>query len=108
LPNGKATFGFVIQYKAGAARPSGNLTFTDHSTKLNLKVMSFDLLVIEGNQAWFTGTGVLQDGRKVKFEIDVQALSEPEKPDTFYIAITALQGYESGGALTGGNITIHK
>jgi len=108
LPNGKVTFGFVIQYKTGAARPSGNLTFTDHSTKLNLKVISFDLLVIEGNQAWFTGTGVLQDGQKVKFEIEVQALSEPEKPDTFYIAITALQGYESGGALTGGNITIHK
>jgi len=72
-----------------------------------LKVTSFDLLVIEGNHAWFTGTGVTNDGQVVRFVVEIDALNKLGQPDTFYIYIPALNGYESGGALTGGNITIH-
>jgi hypothetical protein len=108
LSSGKATFGFVVQYDAGDESPSGNLTFMDHSAKLSLKATSFDLLVIEGDQAWFTGTGVTKDGQIVQFEIEIDVLSKLGQPDTFYIYITATNGYGSGGALTGGNITIHK
>jgi hypothetical protein len=107
LSSGKATFGFVVRYDAGDASPSGNLTFIDHSAKLRLKAISFDLLVIDGNYAWFTGMGVTNSGQIVKFEIEIDALSKLGQPDTFYIYIPALNGYEAGGALTGGNITIH-
>jgi len=98
----------VIQYKAGAASPSGNLTFVDHSTNLSMKATSFDLLVIEGDYAWFTGTGVLDKGEVVKFEIEIATLSQPTQTDIFYISIPVMNEYGSGGALAGGNITIHK
>jgi len=108
LPSGKATFGFVIQFKAGAARPSGNLTFMDHSRKLSLKATSFDLLVIEGNRAWFTGEGTTSNGQVFEFEITVTVKNGLDQPDTFDIHVPTMDEYEFGGALTGGNITVHK
>lgn len=103
----KITFGFNIQFKEGDAEPKGNLTYQDHGKDLRLKVRSFDLLVIEGTHVWFTGTGVLNDGQVVTFRVEIDALSKLGQSDTFYIYIPALNGYEDGGALTGGNITIH-
>ena len=72
------------------------------------KATSFDLLVIEDNRAWFTGTGITDNGQIVKFEIEIDALSKLGQPDTFYIYLPAMNGYGSGGPLTGGNITIHR
>jgi len=111
LLGGKATFGFVIKYVTGNPSPSGNLTFIDHSGKLNLKAISFDFLMIEGNQAWFAGKGIINDGQIVEFEVSIEALSkqgQPGQTDTFHIYIPAVNGYMSGGTLNGGNITIHK
>jgi hypothetical protein len=104
----KVTFGFTIKYNEGDSAPKGNLTYQDHKTNLRLKATSFDLLAIEGNHAWFTGTGVTNDGQVVRFTVEIDALSKLGQLDTFYIFIPALNGYESGGALTGGNVTIHK
>lgn len=108
LSSGKATFGFVIRYEAGDESPSGNLTFMDHSTKLSLKATSFDLLVIEGDQVRFSGTGVTHDGQIVAFEVEINILSKLDQPDTFYISMPLMNAYRAGGALSGGNITIHK
>ena len=72
------------------------------------KATSFDLLVIEGDHAWFTGIGVTDEEQIVEFEIEIDALRKLGQPDTFYIYLPAMNGYGSGGALTGGNITIHK
>lgn len=106
----KITFGFTINYREGDPAPKGNLTYQDHQTGLRLKATSFDLLVIEGDHAWFTGIGSTDDGQEVRFRMEVNALSKlrkPDKTDTVYVYILELSGYESGGALTGGNITIH-
>lgn len=105
LSSGKANFGFVVQYDAGNSSPSGNLTYQDHKNNLRLKAISFDLLVIDGNHAWFTGVGMIDGGRMVTFTIEVSATGQS---NTFYIYIPSLNGYEAGGALTGGNVTIHK
>jgi hypothetical protein len=102
----KVTFGFTIKYDKGDSAPKGNLTYQDHKTNLRLKAISFDLLVIEGNHVWFTGTGMTNDGQVLKFAVEIDALSKFGQPDTFYIYIPVLNGYESGGALTGGNIQI--
>lgn len=103
----KITFGFNISYNAGDAEPKGNLTYQDHGADIRLKVTSFDLLVIQGNHVWFTGVGVLNDGQLVTFRVEIDALSRLGQPDTFKIFIPALNSYAAGGALTGGNITIH-
>jgi hypothetical protein len=103
----KATFGFTINYNADDSEPSGNLTYQDHRANWRLKATSFDLLVIEGNHVWITGSGTINNDQVVEFEIKVDALSNPGRPDTFHIDIPELNGYSAGGALTGGSITIH-
>jgi hypothetical protein len=45
----RATFGFTISYRQGDSEPKGNLVYQDHKTKLTLKAISFDLLVIDGD-----------------------------------------------------------
>jgi hypothetical protein len=103
----KATFGFTINYSQGDSGPSGNLTYQDHKANFHLKATSFDLLVIEGNRAWFTGTGIMNDGQVVSFKVEINAMSNLGFVDTFSVSIPALNGYTASGALTGGNITIH-
>jgi hypothetical protein len=100
----KATFGFEIQYREGDVAPRGNLTYQDHTSSLHLKDVSFDLLVIQGNHAWFTGTGMLDDGQLVAFTVDV---SDFGQSGMFNISIPALDGYTAGGSLDGGNVTVH-
>jgi len=39
--------------------------------------------------------------------VEIDELSKLGQPDSFYIHIPELDGYEAGGALTGGSITIH-
>jgi len=103
----KATFGFTINYSQGDSAPRGNLTYQDHTANLRLKADSFDLLVIEGNHAWFTGTGNTDDGRVVSFTVEIDALSKLGLADTFSISIPAMNGYTAASPLAGGNITIH-
>lgn len=103
----KATFGFMINFSAGDMEPKGNLTYQDHANNWRIKATSFDMLVIDGNHAWFTGTGMLDDGQLVSFTVEIDALNKSGQSDTFYIYVPALNGYEAGGAVSGGNITIH-
>ena len=105
--NLKATFGFTINYSQGDSAPGGNLTYQDHQAKIRLKADSFDRLVIEGDHVWFTGTGITDDGQVVSFTVEIDVLSRFGSPDVFHILIPALDGYAAGGALSGGNITIH-
>jgi len=103
----KAMFGFTVTSAQGDLAPRGNLTYIDHETGMRLSDTTIDLLVIDGTHAWFTGTAIV-NGTKVQFEVEIDALSKFGQSDTFYIYIPALNNYSAGGALTGGNVTIHK
>lgn len=100
--NLKVTFGFTIKYSEGDSAPGGNLTYQDHTANLRLKAESFDLLVIEGNHVWFTGMGMINDGKITSFTVEIDTSS-----NTLYIDIPAMNGYTAAGNLVGGNITIH-
>lgn len=106
--SGKATFGFKISYNQGDLKPMGSLRYQDRASNVRLKATSFNLLVIDGNHAWFSGIGTLGDGQVVSFTVEVESRSGRGQPDIFKIYIPALNGYGAGGALSGGNITIHK
>jgi hypothetical protein len=103
----KATFGFTVNYSQGDVAPKGNLTYQDHEIDLRLSATSFDSLVIEADHARFTGRAIVNDGPEVRFEVEIDDLSQLASPDTFTIKISDMGGYTAGGALTGGNITIH-
>jgi hypothetical protein len=104
--SGKATFGFVIQYDAGAANPSGNLTFVDHDRKMNLKADSFTLLYIDGNHATITGYATVNGVPNLAFVLDVTDNDESGSNDMFKIQIPGLNEYSYGGVITGGNIKV--
>lgn len=103
----KITFGFTIQYDEDDLAPRGNLTIQDHKTNLRLKAEEFDLLVIQGGHALIIGTGELADGRMVRFEVEVREAGISGQPASFYLRLLDPNEYEAGGALAGGNITIH-
>lgn len=98
----KATFCFTLNYKKFSFDPADELVYIDRDTGLRLTATYFDLLVIDNNHAWFTGTGMVQDRQLVKFTVEIFTA-----PNMFYIYIPALDGYEAGGELAGGSITIY-
>jgi hypothetical protein len=104
--NGKATFGFVIQYSVGDSNPSGNLTFKDHATGLALKATSFTLLYIDGKHATIIGEATVNGQPNLAFILEVSDQGEPGTDDTFKLQIPALDGYSAGGVITGGNLQV--
>jgi hypothetical protein len=103
----KATFGFTVQYKQGDSAPRGNLTYQDHTSGLRLKALSFDLLLIDGDHVWLKGTGTVNNGQVVQFNVEMVVSDNPGQPDSFRIHIPGWNGYTAGGELEGGNIEIH-
>jgi hypothetical protein len=103
---GKITFGFVVQYDAGAESPSGNLTFMDHTTQLNLKGFSFALLCVTNTHARITGYATVDGSSTLSFILDLYDYGEPGSADVFRIQIPEMNNYSAGGTLTGGNIQI--
>ena len=97
------TFGFIVNYSEGDSSPRGNLIYQDHNADLRLKATSFDLLIITGDHAWFTGTGTVNDGQIVRFTVEIDVAQS-----TFSIYIPTGNGYSVNGAISGGNITIHQ
>lgn len=97
----RAVFGFTIYYHRGDYAPKGNLVYQDRRLGFHLKASSFDLLLIDGPCAWFTGTGTVDDLKTVRFTVELAA-----SPDKLNMYIPDLKGYEVGGRLSGGNLTI--
>ena len=102
----KATFSFAVRYSSGDSMPSGNLQYIDHVSNLRMKATSFDLLIINGDHATITGTGIAY-GQFVTFTLNLVDFGKPGSGDRFMIEIPDLSGYSAGGALSGGNIQIH-
>jgi hypothetical protein len=96
------TFGFVVKYSEGDSAPRGNLTYQDHNADLKLKAVDFELLVITDDQAWFTGTGTINDSQLVHFTMEVSA-----GQSTFSIDVPEMNGYSVSGVISAGNIAIH-
>lgn len=57
--SGKATFGFISKYKAGASTPTGETEFQFKAGDLNFRSSSYQWLVVAGPKAQYKGTGTL-------------------------------------------------
>jgi PKD repeat protein len=67
---GKATFGFVSQYKKGATVPTGNTEFQFQAGDLNFKSASYQWLVVTGGnqpKAIFKGEGTINGEGSYQF-----------------------------------------
>jgi hypothetical protein len=56
---GKATFGFVSQYKKGATTPTGQTEFQFKVANLNFHSSNYEWLVVAGARAQYKGTGTI-------------------------------------------------
>ncbi|OLD37943.1 MAG: hypothetical protein AUI21_07960 [Nitrospirae bacterium 13_1_40CM_2_62_10] len=115
----KATFGFVVQFTAGDANPTGNLQYNDHAANVKIKALSFTLLAISDGvcganthakiKGSATVTGLLGVPSTQDFEVEVDDCSSTGSgPDTFKITTMGATPYIAVGPVVGGNITIHK
>ncbi len=121
---GKATFGFVSQYKKGANVPTGNTQFQFHAAGLDFKSTSYDWLVVAGSKAQYKGTGTINGTGNYRFmltAIDGNELGGG-KPDTFRIRIWEVgsgdlvydnqlgadENADPTTVLGGGSIVVHK
>lgn len=105
LADKKGTCGFNCEYVAGAAAPTGHLTYQDHDTGMTVQSISMVAMGIVGNQAWFYGTCTIEGEAGHWFRVDVTDNGEPGSNDVFNIQLDT--GYSKGGTLGGGNVTIH-
>jgi hypothetical protein len=110
----KCNFGFNAMYQLGASIPTGQTEFQFNKpglTKQNLHSVSYDWLIISGNQAQYQGTGTINGTGNYGFLITV--IDGQKSPDKFSIRIwdknkgNALV-YDSGWVVVAnGSITIH-
>jgi hypothetical protein len=103
-----ATFGFIVSYSEGDSVPQGNFVYQDHTLNLKLQATSFDLLVMENNQVWISGKGILNDGQEVTFTLEIELSNKHDQPTMLSISIPEINGYFINPPLSGGNIAIHK
>jgi parallel beta-helix repeat protein len=109
---GKASFGFVSQYKKGATVPTGNTEFVFQAGDLNFHSISYDWLVVNqnGSNAQFKGSGTINSAGNYKFML----WAGDGAPDTFRIKIWEENGgevvvYDNGfnQSIGGGSIVVH-
>ena len=103
-PKGRAHFAFHAE---GSLAPTGELRYRDLSAGVDLTLVAYTALVVDGDQATLTGSARRPDGRTESFDLTVRDRGEPGSTDT--IRLRLLQsGYERSGTLGGGNIQIHR
>lgn len=76
---GRASFGFVSQYKKGATVPTGETEFQFQVADLNFHSTSYDWLVVAGARAQYKGTGTING------------------TGTYGFLLTAIDGQVNGG-----------
>ncbi|MGH2668874.1 MAG: post-COAP-1 domain-containing protein, partial [bacterium] len=103
---GDAGFGFSVKVSNGGA-PAGALMYVDEGADIEISNASFHQLTINGTQAEFSGTALV-NGASKPFRVTVTDMGEPGTADTFSLEVVEPGGYANSGTLTGGNIKIHR
>jgi len=107
----KHSFGFNIHYDDnGNATMKGQLQFVAHDGSMNYHGNGVSSLEVTGNEAEFTGSGLLNGKEGYSYTVKVVDSGNPGRgKDTFSINITSNSfTYEYNGDLAGGNITVHE
>lgn len=102
---GEAGFGFRVKANNGGV-PAGGLLYVDESAGIEVSNASFHQLTINGTQAEFSGTALV-NGVSRPFRVTVSDMGEPGTADTFSIEVLGPGGYADSGTLTGGNVQVH-
>lgn len=109
---GKANFGFNGAYEAGLSVPTGQFQYVDHGGGPKIHAAALDWVVFVDNRAIFAGSCTVNGVTGYKLRVEAADGGEPGGgTDSFKITVqdpSGTQFYSAGGALTKGNIQIHK
>jgi hypothetical protein len=98
-----------FKFRASQANDSNKLgpfTFCDPAAGICTAKARIQSLSITGNTADFSGQALLEDGSRVRFNVNATDNGEPGTSDT--ISISLSNGYSVSGTLTSGDIRIHQ
>ena len=118
---GRASFGFVSQYKKGANAPTGNTEFQFRAGNLHYSSTSYDWLVVGGQRAQYKGTGTINGAGSFGFILTAVDGAKTGTADKFRIKIwdratgavvydnqmRAADDAEATTAIGGGSIVVH-
>jgi hypothetical protein len=87
---GKASFGFVSQYKKGATVPTGQTEFNFAVANFDFHSTNYQWLVVSGPMAQYKGTGTINGSGNYDFLLTARdgALAGGNKPDGIRMKIT--------------------
>lgn len=98
---------FSVESASGAA-PTGALRYRDQAAGIDLTLVDYIALVVEGTDATLTGTARRSDGTTLSFALTAHDGGEPGKGhDTLRMQLLDGSGYDRSGTLGGGNLQVH-
>jgi subtilisin family serine protease len=108
-PHGYVHFAF---HAAGTATVvEGELRYRDQAEGLDLTLVSYTSMLVDGDEVTLTGMARLADGTPVSFALTTRDLGEPGRgQDTISMKAGTYQAsgtYQAAGTLGGGNIQLH-
>jgi hypothetical protein len=103
---GRATFGLNAKFVAGAAAPTGSVSYRDHDVNLTIKSTAITLVLITGTHAQIKFKCTVGGVPDKNCQVDVDDFGTAGSDlDTFSIKTDT--GYSAAGVLRGGNIEVH-
>jgi hypothetical protein len=113
-PSGQANFTInSVRHNATNPNNQGSFSYNDPNSPLVFSTSNITNVVINGNQASFSGTAQIPGGgtggtqkkRQISFTVNVTDNGTPGTLDTFSISTSS--DYSASGNLTSGDIMIH-
>lgn len=100
-------FAFHATGTAGVA-PTGELKYRDDFENVDVELVGYTALAVNGDEATLTGTARHADGRTSSFALTARDRGEPGKGnDTLRFRLLD-SGYDRAGTLGGGNLQLHR
>ena len=112
VPDGRGGTGNAVRvhfaFQAhGSVAPSGDLRYRDPAAGIDVALVSYAALTVNGDEASLTGTVRYADGHTGSFALTARDVAEPGRGhDTIRFGLPD-SGYDQAGTLGGGNIQIH-
>jgi hypothetical protein len=106
-PEDRVYFAFHATAPRGVA-PSGELRYRDDEAGLDLTLLAYSVMLVNGDDVALGGTASDADGSSVNFILTARDGGEPGKgQDTLRLQVPE-RGYDRSGPLGGGNIQLHR
>jgi hypothetical protein len=104
-PGARVHFAFHAT-SPGVVAPTGELRYRDSIAALDLTLVAWTAMLVDGDTVTLTGTARDAAGSNVAFILEARDVGESGRADTIRMHVPD-RGYDRSGTLGGGNVQIH-